>query len=66
VVSVAKPYGRHLGFPYLSRYLFFQVAPQFYTRGRVVPVPEALLLRKSDSAGNRIRISGSIARTSHH
>jgi hypothetical protein len=42
--------------------LFFQVAPQLYSRGWVDPVPDPLLLRKSGSAGNRIRTSGSVAR----
>jgi hypothetical protein len=32
----------------------------------VDPVPDALLLRKSDSVGNRARASGSVARTSDH
>jgi hypothetical protein len=30
------------------------------------PVPDLLLLRKSASAGNRARISGSVARNSGH
>jgi hypothetical protein len=33
VVSVTDPYGRILGFLYRSRYFFFQVAPQLYSRG---------------------------------
>jgi hypothetical protein len=32
-VSVTYPHGRILGFLYRSRYLFFQVAPQLYSRG---------------------------------
>jgi hypothetical protein len=32
----------------------------------VDPVPEPLVLRKSGSAGNRIQISGSVARSSDH
>jgi hypothetical protein len=32
----------------------------------VDPVPDKLLLRKSGSAGNRIRVSGSVARNSDH
>jgi hypothetical protein len=32
----------------------------------VDPVPDPVLLRKSDSAGNRARISGSVARNSAH
>jgi hypothetical protein len=66
VVSVTDPYGRNLGFLDRNRYLFFQVAPQLYSRGRVDPVPDPLLLRKSGSAGNRTRISGSVARNSYH
>jgi hypothetical protein len=33
VVSVTNPYGRNLGFLDRSRYFFFQVAPQLYSRG---------------------------------
>jgi CBS-domain-containing membrane protein len=33
VVSVTDPYGRILGFLDWSRYAFFQVAPQLYSRG---------------------------------
>jgi hypothetical protein len=33
VVSVTDPYGSILGFLDRSRYLFFQVAPQLYSRG---------------------------------
>jgi hypothetical protein len=33
VVSVTDPYGRILGFLDRSRYFFFQVAPQLYSRG---------------------------------
>jgi hypothetical protein len=58
VVIVTDPYGRILGFLYLSRYFFFQVAPQLYSRGLVDPVPDPLLLRKSGSAGNRTWASG--------
>jgi hypothetical protein len=43
--------------------LFYQVAPQLYLRVWVDPVPDTLLLRKSGSAGNRTRASGSVART---
>jgi hypothetical protein len=65
VVTVTDPYGRNLGFLYRIRY-FLQVAPQLYTRALVDPVPEPLLLRKSGSAGNRTRASGSVARNSDH
>jgi hypothetical protein len=64
VVSTTDPYGRILGFLDRSRYIFFQVAPQLYPRGRVDPVPDPLLLRKSGSVGNRT--SGSVARNSNH
>jgi hypothetical protein len=33
VVSVTDPHGRILGFLDRSRYYFFQVAPQLYSRG---------------------------------
>jgi hypothetical protein len=55
VVSVTDPYCRILDFLDLSRYFFIQVAPQLYSRSWVDPVPVPLLLRKSDSAGNRNR-----------
>jgi hypothetical protein len=41
----------------------FQVAPQLCSRGRANPVPDPLLRRKSGSAGNLIRFSGSVAGT---
>jgi hypothetical protein len=66
VVSVTDTYGRILGFLDRSRYFFFQAAPQLYSRGWVDPVPDPLLLRKSGSAGNRTRTSGSVARNSGH
>jgi hypothetical protein len=53
VVSETGPYGRILGFLDHSRYVSFQVAPQFYSRGSVDSVPNPLLLRESGSAGNR-------------
>jgi hypothetical protein len=58
------PYGRNLGFVDRSRYFFFQVAPQLYSRDWVDPVPDPLFLRKSGIAGNRTRNSGSVARNS--
>jgi hypothetical protein len=33
VISAAEPYGRNLGFLDRSRYYFFQLAPQLYSRG---------------------------------
>jgi hypothetical protein len=38
LVSATDPYGRILGFLERSRYFFFQVAPQLYSRGVVDPV----------------------------
>jgi hypothetical protein len=61
VVSVTDPYGRFLN---RSRYFFFQIAPQLCSRGWVDPAPDPLLFRKSGSAGNRKRTSGSKARNS--
>jgi hypothetical protein len=37
-----------------------------YSRGWVDPVPDPLLLRKSDRTGNRTRTSGSVTRNSDH
>jgi hypothetical protein len=65
VVSVTDPCGRILGCLDRIRYVFFQVAPQLYSRGRVDPVPDPLL-RKSGSAGNLTRSSGSVARNLDH
>jgi hypothetical protein len=42
--------------------LFYQVAPQLYSRGWVDPVPDPLFF--FDSAGNRTRASGSVAKNS--
>jgi hypothetical protein len=46
--------------------LFYQAAPQLYSRGWVDPVPDPILLRKSGSAANRTRDSGSVAKNSDH
>jgi hypothetical protein len=66
VVSMTDPYGRILGFLDWNRYFYFQVSPQLYSRGWVNPVPDPLLLRKSGSAGNWTRTTGSVARNSDH
>jgi hypothetical protein len=66
VVSATDPHNRILGFLDRSRYYFFQVAPQLYSRGWMDPVRDPLLLRKPGSAGNRTRTSGSVARNSDH
>jgi hypothetical protein len=55
VVSVKYPHGRNLDFLDRSRYYFFKAAPQLYSRGRVDPVPDPLLLRKCGSSVNRTR-----------
>jgi hypothetical protein len=47
-------------------FVFFQVAPQLYSRGWVDPVSAPLLHRKSGSAGNRTRAFGSVARNPDH
>jgi hypothetical protein len=44
--------------------LFFQVAPQLYSRGWVDPVQDPLLFFFAGSAGNRTRASGSVAKNS--
>jgi hypothetical protein len=66
VVSVIDPYGRNIGFLDRNRYFFFEVALHLYSRGWVNSVPDPLVLRKSGSAGNRTRTSGSVARNSDH
>jgi hypothetical protein len=65
VVSATDPYGSNLDFLDRSRYFFFQVIPQLYSRGGVDPVPDPLL-RNSGSARNVTRASGSVARNSDH
>jgi hypothetical protein len=67
VVIATDPQGRKLRiFLGRSRYFFFQVAPQLYSRGWVDPVPDPLLLSKCSSSGNRTRASGSLTRNSDH
>jgi hypothetical protein len=66
VVRVTGPYGRILGFLDRSSYLFFRVGPELYSGGWLDAFPDPLLLRKSGSAGNRTRTSGSVARNSDH
>jgi hypothetical protein len=48
VVGATDLYRRILGFLDRNRYFFFQAAPQLYSRGWVDPVPDPLLLRKSN------------------
>jgi hypothetical protein len=66
VISVTDPYGRIPAFLDWSSHVFFQVAPQLYSRSRVNPVPDPLLLRKSGSARNRTRTYANVARNSDH
>jgi hypothetical protein len=49
-----------------SRYFLFQVAPQLYSRGWAVLVPNPLLLRKSGSDGNQTQTTGSVVRNCDH
>jgi hypothetical protein len=65
-ISATNPHVRILDSLDWSRYYFLEVAPQFYSQGRVVPVPDPLLLRKSGKAGYRTQDSGSVARNSDH
>jgi hypothetical protein len=53
VVNVTDFNGSILGSLHRNRYFFFQVAPQLHSWDWVDPVPDALLFRKSGSAGNR-------------
>jgi hypothetical protein len=66
VVSVMYPYGSIHGFLDRIPYFFFQIASQLYSQGSVDSVPDPLILRKSGSAGNRTRTSGSVSMNSDH
>jgi hypothetical protein len=66
VVSATDSQGRFSRLPRPEPLLFLQVAPQLSSRGLVDPVPDALLLRKSGSAGIEPGTSGSVARNSDH
>jgi hypothetical protein len=55
MVSATYLHSHILGFLDRCHYFFFQVAPQLYSWDWVDPIPDPLLLRKSDSAGNRTR-----------
>jgi hypothetical protein len=65
MVSTADPLQPYSWISRPELLFFFQVAPQLYL-GWVDPVPDQLLLRKSGSAGNQTRTSGSVARNSDH
>jgi hypothetical protein len=57
-----RPYSR---FSRQQPLLFYQVAPQLYSRGWVDPVPDPLLIF-SGSAGNRTRVYGLGTRRADH
>jgi hypothetical protein len=52
--------------PEEAELLFSCYTTQLYSRGWVDPFPDPLLLRKSGSAGNWTRTSGSVARNYDH
>jgi hypothetical protein len=66
MASATDSYGCILSFLDRSHYYFFQVTPQLYSRGWVDPDPDPLLLKKSDSAWNWTRTSGSVAKSPEH
>jgi hypothetical protein len=66
VVSVTDPFGRNLGFLNRSSCSFFSSSSSIVLTRLSNPVPDPLLLRKSGSAGNQTRTSGSIAKNSDH
>jgi hypothetical protein len=55
VVSVTNPYGRILAFLDRSRYYFFQVPPQLYSRGWVDTVSDQYFFLFPVMLGNRTR-----------
>jgi hypothetical protein len=59
---IPRPYSR---FSRQEPLLFYQVAPQLYSRGWVAPVPDPLLFFPG-SSGNRTRASGSVVKNSDH
>jgi hypothetical protein len=66
MVSVTDPYDRILGFSRQQPLLFYQVAPQLYSRDWVDYVPDPRLFFFLGSAGNWNRASGSVAKNSDH
>jgi hypothetical protein len=65
VIGVTNPYDSILGFLGRSRYYFFQVAPQLYSRGWVDPVPD-FFSANLVALGIEPGTSGSVARNSVH
>jgi hypothetical protein len=66
VVSATDSYGHILGLLDRSLYFSFKVSSHLYWRGWVNPIPDPLLVRKSDSTGNRTQTYGSVAGSSDH
>jgi hypothetical protein len=60
--SVRTPLETH----YFSASLTTPLTPQLYSRGRVGPVPDPLLVRKSGRVGNRTQTSASVDNSSEH
>jgi hypothetical protein len=66
VVSVTDPYGHNLSFLDRSRYCFFQVARQLYSRGWVDPVRSHYFSENVVAPWIEPWTSGSVARNSDH
>jgi hypothetical protein len=65
-VSVTDPYGRILGFLDPEMLLFLPSSLSVVLTRLSEPVPDPPLVRKSGSAVNRTRTSGSVAGNSDH
>jgi hypothetical protein len=66
MVSTTDPYGRNLGFLECSRYFFFQLAPQFYSRGWWTLLQTHYFSENLVAPGTEPRSSGSVVRNSAH
>jgi hypothetical protein len=66
VVSVTDPCGRILGFLDRSRYFFFQVSPQLYSRGEWTPFQAHYFSENLVAPEIEPWSSGSVARNSDH
>jgi hypothetical protein len=64
MISTTDPYDRILAFLDQSQSLFFDVAPQLYSQGRVNPVPD--FSENTVMPGIKRWTSGSAARNSVH
>jgi hypothetical protein len=60
------PYASNLGFLDLEPLLYLSSSSSIVPKRLSGPIPDPLLLRKSGSAGNRTRTSGSVASNSDH